>query len=183
LNPLVTRNLMSEYARVGDDEKALQWEALIRERGDRYQRQYLVQTYARKGDMETARELAVLWASEHGFEADMGKHILEAFMTGHSEAFEKATDTKVAAGQLPLGQAIWNYVSSGADEDKVFAIIDGAIPQGRFNQISLLHPIAARYRQDPRFVEIYTQLGLVDYWTRVELPDFCSTESIPGLCD
>ena len=183
LNPLVTSNLMEQYASAGDDEKALQWEELIRERGDRYQRHYLIQAYAKKGDTDTARELAALWASEHGFGADMGEHILQAFTSGKSEEFEMATDEKFAAGQLPLGQAIWNYMSSGADEDKVFAIVQEAIPQGRFNQISLLHPAAARYRQDSRFVEIYTDLGMVDYWKQVELPDFCATETISGLCE
>jgi len=48
--------------------------------------------------------------------------------------------------------------------------------------ISLIFPDAARYRQDPRFIEIFTELGLVDYWKAVELPDFCGSESIEGLC-
>jgi TolB-like protein len=183
LNPMATRNLMQHYAGGGEYDKALQWEQVLIERGQRYQRHYLVKAYAEKGDMETARELAALWGEEHGFPLEMGEHILRAFLTGRSEAFEKATDEMVATGHLPVGQAIWNYVSSGADEDKVFGLVEEAIPQGRFNQISLIFPPAARYRQDSRFVQIYSQLGLVEYWKTVELPDFCMTESITGLCE
>ena len=61
--------------------------------------------------------------------------------------------------------------------------IEQAIPLGQFNQISLIHQKAARYRQHPRWLEIYTGLGLVEYWQRVELPDFCVTESIRGFCE
>jgi TolB-like protein len=182
LNPLATRNLMSLYADRGDYEKALQWEQLLIERGQRYQRHYLVRAYADKGDLKTAGELAALWGEEHGFPLEMGEHILEAFLTGRSEVFERATDEMVEAGNLPLGQAIWNYIGAGADEDKVFDIVRGAIPEGRFNQISLMSPDASRYRKDPRFVEIYAELGLVDYWKTGELPDFCATESVAGLC-
>jgi len=139
--------------------------------------------YGRQGDMETARQLAALWGDEHSFGPEMGPHILEAFMTGRSEAFEAATDQKVAAGELPMGQAIWNFMGAGANPDKIFNWVEAAIPQGKFNQITLMAPAAARYRQDPRWLEIYTQLGLVEYWTTVELPAFCDTESIGGLCE
>lgn len=182
LNPLAMRNLMSLYGERGEYEKALQWEQLLIEHGLRYQRHYLIRAYADRGDLQTARELAALWGEEHGFQLEMGEHILQAFLTGRSETFEQATDEMVAAGELPHGQAIWNYIGAGAKEDKVFEIVRGAIPEGKFNQISLIFPDAARYRQDPRFVEIYTELGMVDYWRTTELPDFCQSESIEGLC-
>jgi len=183
LNPRATQNLGSRYAQMGEDEKALQWEQLAIQRGIRYQRHYLIPAYARKGDLETARQLASLWGEEHGFEPGMGEHILEAFMTGRNEAFEQATEQKVATGDLPMGQAIWNFMGAGAHPDKIFAWVEKAIPEGKFNQITLMAEAAARYRQDPRWLEVYTQLGLVDYWKTVELPDFCTTESIVGLCE
>lgn len=182
LNPRATQNLIGLYARAGEDEKALQWEQLAVESGFRYQRHYLIPAYARKGDVDTARQLAGLWVEEHGFAPDVGELAIEAFMTGRSEGFERATDEHYGAGGLPLGQAIWNYIAAGASGDKVFALVSEAIPQGKFNQISLIFPEAAPYRQDPRFVEIYTDLGLVDYWKSVELPDFCDSEQIEGLC-
>jgi hypothetical protein len=169
LNPRATQNLIGLYARAGEDEKALQWEQLAVESGFRYQRHNLIPAYARKGDVDTARQIARMWVEEHGFAPDVGELAIEAFMT-------------YGAGGLPLGQAIWNYIAAGASGDKVFALVSEAIPQGKFNQISLIFPEAAPYRQDPRFVEIYTDLGLVDYWKSVELPDFCDSEQIEGLC-
>jgi len=183
LNPLATQNLMSAYAELGEDEKALQWEQLAIESGIRYQRDYLIEVYARKGDTDTARQLAGLWAEEHGFGTEVGEHVLGAMTTGESEAFEEATDQKLADGSVPMGQVIWNYIVAGAEADKVFDIVEQAIPAGKFNQISMLWPGAARYRQDPRFLEIFTRLGLVDYWMSVELPDFCRDEVVAGLCE
>lgn len=182
LNPRATQNLISLYADMGEDEKALQWEQLAIQRGIRYQRHYMIPVYARQGDMETARELASLWGEEHGFGPEMGEHILEAFVNGRSEVFEAATEEKVEAGELPMGQAIWNFMGAGANPDKIFTWAEAAIPQGKFNQITLMAKRAARYRQDLRWLQIYTELGLVDYWKTVELPDFCATESIEGLC-
>jgi TolB-like protein len=183
LNPQITRNLMSEYANDGEYEKALQWEQVILQRGDRYQRQYLIEAYAEKGEVDTAREIAELWASSMGLPPGGAQAYLDARLTGRSEEFEKITDGALAAGVLPLGQAIWNYMAAGTPEDKVFDLVEEAIPQGQFNQISLIHPRAGRYRQHPRWLEIYTDLGLVDYWLTVELPEFCKNESVPGLCE
>ncbi len=183
LNPGATQNLIGMFGQEGDDERALQWEQLAVESGFRYQRDYLIGAYARKGDMETARQIAGLWVQEHGFEPEVGEYALEAFITGRSEEFERVTDELLAAGGIPLGQAIWNYTAAGAPAEKVFDLVEEAIPQGKFNQISLIDPQAAAYRQDPRFVGIYTDLGLVDYWLSVELPDFCDTERITGLCN
>lgn len=183
LNPRATQNIMSLYADIGEDELALQWEQVAIQRGIRYQRHNLIPVYARQGDMETARQLAALWGEEHGFGLEMGEHILDAFMNGQSEVFEAATEEKVAAGELPMGQAIWNFMGAGSHPDKIFTWAEEAIPQGKFNQITLMVEQAATYRQDPRFVEIYTDLGLVDYWKTVEMPDFCSIESIASLCE
>ncbi|NIM69945.1 MAG: hypothetical protein GTN86_04660 [Xanthomonadales bacterium] len=183
LNPLITRNLMSEYANDGQHEEALQWEQVILQRGDRYQRHYLVEAYADQGDMDTARELAGVWAADHGLPESEGAAYLEARLAGRSERFEQLTDQALAAEMLVLGQAIWNYMAAGTPEDKIFDLVEQAIPLGQFNPISLIHPRAGRYRQHPRWLEIYTGLGLVDYWREVELPDFCATESIAGLCE
>ncbi len=183
LNPRITRNLMSEYANDGQHEEALQWEQVILQRGDRYQRHYLVEAYADQGDMDTARELAGVWATDHGLPESEGVAYLEARLTGRSERFEQLTDQALAAEMLVLGQAIWNYMAAGTPEDKIFDLVEQAIPLGQFNPISLIHPRAGRYRQHPRWLEIYTGLGLVEYWKEVELPDFCATESIAGLCE
>lgn len=183
LNPRVVQNLIAKYGRRGDDEKALQMEQLAIENGYRYQRYYLIGAYARKGDMETALQLGGLWAQNQGMPQEWGAYAVEAYLTGRSEDFERVVDEIYASGNLPLGQAIWDYTSAGAPDDKVFALVEEAIPEGKFNQISLMAPAAAKYRQDPRFLEIYTDLGLVDYWKTVELPDFCNTEQIEGLCE
>lgn len=183
LNPQATRNLISLYADMGEDEKALQWEQLAIQRGIRYQRHYLIPVYIRQGDMETARQLAALWGEEHGFELGMGEHILDAYAHGRSDIFIAATEEKVVSGDLPMGQAIWNFMGAGADADMIFHWVEKAIPEGKFNQITLMAPPAARYRQDPRWHDIYQNLGLIDYWKSVQLPDFCDSESIKGLCE
>ncbi len=183
LNFRAIQNLMTLYADTRQDDRALQVEKMLIDRGQRYQRHRLIEVYARKGDMETARQLAGLWGQEHGFGAEMGPHIFDAWIHKNGAVFEAATDEQVASGKLPMGQAIWNYMGAGADADKVFTWAREAIPQGKFNQITLIHEAAAPYRQDPRWLEIYTELGLVEYWKTVELPDFCARESIAGLCE
>lgn len=183
LNFRAIQNLMTLYADTRQDDRALQVEKMLIDRGQRYQRHRLIEVYARKGDMETARQLAGLWGQEHGFGAEMGPAIFDAWINKNGTVFEAATDEQVASGKLPMGQAIWNYMGAGADADKVFTWAREAIPQGKFNQITLIHEAAAPYRQDPRWLEIYAELGLVDYWMTVELPDFCASESIKGLCE
>ncbi len=153
------------------------------ELGMRYQREYLILVYARQGDTETALELARLWAANHGMPEVEAPNILKAMVGGRNEMYEQATDGALASGQLPLGQAIWNYVASGAEEDKVFALVSEAMQAGKLNQIALFFPPAARYRQDPRFLELTKELGLIEYWQSVELPDFCAEEIITGLCE
>lgn len=182
LNPLATQNIISLYAQQEEDERALQWVQVAEQRELRYQKTDLIPVYARQGNLETARELAALVEQENQLPEGWGQYFLEAVQTGGSEELEAITDRQVAEGVLPVGHAIWDYMSAGADEDKVFAIVREAIPEGRFNQITLIHEAAARYRQDPRFVEIYTDLGLIEYWQSVELPDFCGSEQIEGLC-
>jgi TolB-like protein len=183
LHPQKTRNMMAEYANDGQYEEALQLEQIIIQRGDRYQRYHLVEAYAEKGEMETAREIAELWGAQHGLPEGGGLAYLDARLTGRSEVFEQITDLALASGALPLGQAIWNHMAAGTPADKIFDLVEQAIPLGQFNQISLIHPRAGRYRQHPRWLEIFTGLGLVEYWQDVELPDFCLTESIRGLCE
>jgi len=183
LNFRAIQNIMEVYVNLGEDDNALEIEQVLIERGQRYQRHYLIPVFVRRGDMKTAQELASLLMGEHGFGSEVGPHYVTALATGRSEAFEQATDEALRDGRLPLGQAIWNYMAAGADEDKVFGLVSEAIPSGAFNQISLMHPVAARYRQDRRFVGIYNDLGLVDYWRSVERPDFCESESIQGLCE
>ena len=183
LNYRAVQNLMAVYVDTGQDDRALQVEKMLIDRGQRYQRHYLIEVYARKGDMDTARQLAGLWGQEHGFDAEEAPKIFAAWINNDGEQFEAATDELVASGKLPMGQAIWNYMAAGTDPDKIFDWAVEAIPNGKFNQITLIVPRAAPYRQDPRWLEIYTELGLVDYWKTVELPDFCATESIAGLCE
>ena len=182
LNFRAIQNLLNVYMDLGDFDRALQIEQILVQRGQRYQRHYLVEAYANKGDLTTARQLASLWAEEHGFRLDVGEDSMEALLGKRSERFEKATDELYETGELPMGQAIWNYVAAGAPADKVFRLVQAAIPQGSFNPISLMHRLAAPYRQDSRWLAVYQELGLVAYWKSVELPDFCASESIDGLC-
>jgi len=182
LNPLATQNIINLYAQKGEDERALQWEQVAKQRGLRYQPTYLVEVYVRLGNLEKARVFSALLEQENQLPSGWGDLFLEAVTTGRSEALEDITDKQLEEGVLPIGMAIWDYVTAGASADKVFTRVEEAIPQGRFNQISLISPAADSYRQDPRFVEIYTELGMVDYWKTVELPDFCNSEQIEGLC-
>lgn len=182
LNFRAIQNLMNVYMDLGDFERALQVEQILVQRGQRYQRHYLVEAYADKGDLTTALQLASLWAEEHGFSVEIGEDAMDALLGKRSVAFEAATDELYETGGLPTGQAIWNYMAAGAAADKIFKLVYEAIPQGRFNPISLMHRLAAPYRQDPRWLAVYQDLGLVAYWKSVELPDFCANESIDGLC-
>jgi len=182
LNFRAIQNLLNVYMDLGDFEHALQVEQILAQRGQRYQRHYLVEAYADKGDLTTARQLASLWAEEQGFNPEIGIHAMDALLGRRSVAFEAATDELYETDKLPMGQAIWNYMAAGASADKIFSLVRAAIPQGRFNPISLMHRLAAPYRQDPRWLEVYRDLGLVAYWKSVELPDFCIKESIDGLC-
>lgn len=183
LDPRAIQTMISGLADQGEHERALQWEQLAIEQGVRYQRDYLIEAYALKGDLQTANELGTLYATELGMGPDVGPHIVNALMTGGDEVFEAATLEMLEADHIPVGEAIWLLMTAGADENLIFDLASSAIDTGKFNQISLMHRAAAPYRQSPRWLEIYKELGLVDYWKTVELPDFCKHESISGLCE
>jgi len=47
----------------------------------------------------------------------------------------------------------------------------------------LFRPSLHRFRQDPRFMIVAKQLGLIDYWrARRKWPDFCFEPDLPYDC-
>ncbi len=183
LDPRAIQTIITSHVDTGQHDRALQFEQLANEQGVRFDRTYLIEAYAERGDMETANELGSLWAGMFGMDPTLGPNVVNAIVTGRDEALVGASMAQLEAGQLPLGQAIWNLSIAGADADVVFDLARKAMDAGQFNQIALMFRTTSRYRQDPRWLALYTDLGLVEYWKSVELPDFCASESIPGLCN
>jgi len=174
LNPQIIGKLMYKYATADEDEKALQMEKLAVERGIPYQEDVMAPVYARRGDTDKAQQLLEGWTEMLGLPKAVAPAILEALLTGRSMSYEQMIDTALAAGQLPLGQAVFDYITAGADEDKVFDVAFRAMQSGKLNQIAFFTPEAPRYRRDPRFLELMGKLGLADYWRDVEPPYFCT---------
>ncbi|HEY4340341.1 MAG TPA: winged helix-turn-helix domain-containing protein [Steroidobacteraceae bacterium] len=75
-----------------------------------------------------------------------------------------------------------------AELDTVFELanqcLDGAAP-GAINSVSFLllwQPELGSVRRDPRFTELATRLGLMDYWQRYGPPDECRLEERKLAC-
>ena len=173
LNPRIVQNLIYEYANIGEDRKALDVERLAIERGIPYQEDVMAQVYARQGNMVKATQLMESWTEMHGLPRSIAPNVVGALLTGRDETYEQVIDAALASGQLPLGQAIFDYIVAGADEEKVFDAAFRAMESGNLNQIAFFIPQAGRYRRSPRFLELMGKLGLLDYWQSVELPYFC----------
>lgn len=118
--------------------------------------------------------------------------LLAAIRTGKTAAAKKFCAEKPVAAPLTC---MFGLARLG-DLDAAFAIADGAYPRLRGRTPAeeerlwldnpetaplglLSSPVAAPLRRDPRFLAIAERVGLLDYWRRGRLPDFCKGHPEP----
>ena len=182
LDPGAMRSMLQAYNSAGDDEGVLQMAALLEERDIPYQRINTVGALARSGDLAGAIAAVTPTVQRWGLPEGTAAGYVNA-MLGESEPQLVAVARQAAAsGAVPLANALWMGMNVGAPADWVFETASAALAEGKLNQIAFLKPENARYRQDPRFVELMEGLGLADYWRTVEPPDFCREETVASIC-
>jgi tetratricopeptide (TPR) repeat protein len=129
---------------------------------------------------------ALLEGADTAFQA-----LLDARGSGSKEKVEKAVSAILAAtksSRLSLGDAV-KGLAELSRLDEAFALIQGADAiqisggGGLFSTYFLFEPASRPLRRDPRFWQMATNLGLVEYWQKLgKWPDFCAQELEPGTC-
>ncbi len=67
--------------------------------------------------------------------------------------------------------------------DDAFAVAQRFVPRKVEDSAFLFFTLTAPLRRDPRFMQLATRLGLVDYWrTSGHWPDFCADPGLPYNC-
>ncbi len=101
----------------------------------------------------------------------------------------RATFAQHNAGELNETQEwwwIWNMLRCGTwigETDVVFGLLleDDVPTEGVF--LPLFHPDAGVLRQDPRFQELVTESGLLEYWRKWGWSDYCEPDGESFRCD
>ena len=114
---------------------------------------------------------------------------MESFLQARADPSKDKVDRAIADARAQLGTsstAIGSLIQVLAEfgrEDEIYPLIEqqgrGAIGESYL----LFRPAFHRFRQNPRFMAIAKQIGLVQYWTRTgRWPDFCFESDLPYDC-
>jgi pentatricopeptide repeat protein len=72
------------------------------------------------------------------------------------------------------GNAVVNLFASIGDVDAAFGVYRKMIDEGRYiDRATPWFPVLEPLRKDPRMMEVFRILKLVEYWREVEWPDKC----------
>lgn len=110
------------------------------------------------------------------------RELFAALQSGDSAARKRLRDKLLASARVDPEFAIYELGMLGSADD-AFAIVRHYSPQTSDSPDFLFRPEAAVLRQDPRFMTLAAQFGLVDYWRRTgQWPDFCSDPKLAYDC-
>ncbi len=143
----------------------------------------------RLGEVDRAIELAEQYDA-------LRTEIFESRLTILRLLIEAKTDTakrpmfleKLAQNEsvLPFGFLVSSYAGLGRIDDAYRVVNhrlshDSADPDNAW--WVLWHPDMAKFRQDPRFARLVTDLGLMDYWRENGWPDVCQPAGDSLICE
>jgi tetratricopeptide (TPR) repeat protein len=131
--------------------------------------------------------------------ADAWRSALSAAKSGDPSAKREAVQDLVAqlnpalpwasAGSTPPNEmmtpgALIGMLGLLGDRDAAFTQAQAYLKHDSFTDSSFLFwPDLAEWRRDPRFLQLVTQVGLVDYWRNSgKWPDFCTDPALPYRC-
>ncbi|MCH8101507.1 MAG: hypothetical protein IIB74_13880 [Proteobacteria bacterium] len=180
LHPSTNNVLAGTYLRLGDTSNALKYGAVTWELGSGFGLFVQAEANRRLGEFERAMEFAEQFGdlpievvSKLYIKAKIDAEKMSLF-------FETVAENESA---LNLGNMLWLYAAFDRIDDAYRLLklapdsIDG------FNcDVFWLNGLAA-FRQDPRFTDLMTELGLVDYWREHGWPDTCQPAGDSVICE
>lgn len=102
--------------------------------------------------------------------------------SGSTSAALDALGRDYAAGSLGVSMYVGALFFLG-DADGFYCAMREVVASGEPFDIEVLFSSTGRpLRQDPRFVALMTELGLVDFWDEAGWPDMCARDAGRVVC-
>ena len=113
----------------------------------------------------------------------------ESFLEARADPSKESVDRAIADARAKVDrnpQAMGSLIQVLAEfgrEDEIYPLIEQQGRDAIGESYLLFRPAFHRFRQNPRFMTIAKQLGLLQYWTRTgRWPDFCFEPDLPYDC-
>jgi tetratricopeptide (TPR) repeat protein len=140
----------------------------------------LARCHERAGDLAAAAEVERTAERNAGIEPPIMALVRRAVADSAENAAARAALREASQG----GRYFVHYQRLLGDFDGAFDVIEAQLRQGNYNSLrELWHPDAADLRAHPRFRELVTRVGLVDYWRQSKWPDVCAPNGDGFRCE
>jgi len=113
----------------------------------------------------------------------------ESYLQARADPSKGNVDRAIADARAHVGRdagAIGNLIQALAEfgrEDEIYPLIEQQGRDAIGESYLLFRPAFHRFRQNPRFMIVAKQLGLLQYWSRTaRWPDFCFESDLPYDC-
>ena len=184
LHPSTNFVLARTYLQLGDTSNALKYGAAAWELGHPGARFVQAQANQRLGKFERAMEFMELWAEQVGNPA-----FIEAIRLFY-EAKMDVAKTPLYFEFLTENESIlspifvpWGYAAFDRIDDAYQFLQRAPDSMNGDSWVFFWLPDLAAFRQDPRFAELVTEHGLVDYWREHGWPDACQPAGDSVICE
>ncbi len=180
LHPGTNNNLAGTYLRLGDTSNALKYGAASWDLGSEFGLFVQAEANRRLGEFERAMEfveqlgdLPIQVISKMFIKAKIDSEKRPLF-------FETLAENESALG---LGIVLWSYAAFDRIDDayRLLKLAPESI-DGFDCDLFWANDLAA-FRQNPRFTDLMTELGLVDYWREHGWPDACKPAGDSLICE
>jgi serine/threonine-protein kinase len=181
LHPATNKTAAVIYLSSNDIQNALKNGAAAWDLGHPVGLYVLVMANAHLGEFNRAIELAEQFEELTRLEAPGLKLFIEAQMDPGKRPLFLKTVAEQETGWLRI--PLISYTSFGRVDDAYQWANINRNP-ARFTYLSAIwQPSMAPFRQDPRFAELVTELGLLDYWREHGWPDACRPAGDSLICE
>jgi adenylate cyclase len=187
LHPGTNSNLAGVYLILNDTRNALKFGAAAWDLGHTGGLAAQAWTYLHLGEFDRAIEFAGQWANKYQQKKKLQsppilKLVFEANinMAKRTLLLEMFAEPEIIFLNKML--QLQAYVGFGMIND-AYRVTNMIRDSAHLNWGLFGLPDMAPFRQDPRFADLVTELGLVDYWREYGWPDACQPEGDSVICE
>jgi TolB-like protein len=181
LHPGTNANLATIYGGFGDTSNQLKFAAAAWDLGNIGGLYELTQVHLRLGDFDRAIEFAEQYDELTDYPVSIMTLLVEAKMDAAKVPLfveELAAHETV----LHFADSLPAYVDFGRIDD-AYRVANMTRPWSGFDGWFLWRPETAMFRQDPRYSDLVTEWGLLDYWRESGWPDVCQPVGDSVSCE
>ena len=182
LHPATNAHLATLYLWLGDTTNALKYAMTAWDLGYGVGLDIQVRTHLSLGNFERAIEVAEQLDNHLDFPVGFAKLFVEAKMDEAKKTLflETLAEYETTMG---LNVLLTSYAGLGRIDDAYRVVSMGRDSAGPNIWWRLWREGMEAFRQDPRFTELVTELGLVDYWREHGWPDACQPVGDRLICE